>query len=167
MAIIKRSPRLGIQNSYNQVVPAQVVADAYKNVDGDPFASDTTDYLGTTIEGRTYELGDFDFSAIPAGSTIQRITVRKFKRAGFVPVVDGGVCETLDLKVAGVVRESTKWLIDTTDIDGVLQNRVEAMDYLTPNITRDELATAGAFTIKSLANHSQGGSPGEPPRFDG
>ena len=168
MAIIKRSPTVGIQNNWNQVVPAQSLADIPLNVDEDPFAANTTDYLGTTFEARTYELGGFDFSAIPPGSTINRITVRKFKEAGFDPFPDeGGVCETLDLRVSGVVRHSTKWFVDTTDENEIIQQRVIAMDYLTPNITRDELATPGAFTFRSLANHSQAGSPGEPPRFDG
>jgi len=162
VAIIKRSATRCIQNNWNQVVPAQVAGDEYKNTDGDPFAPNMADYNGTTIEFRTHELGRFDFSDIPPGSTITRITVRKLKEAEFVPPVAAGVAEILELKVTGTIRHSKKWFVDTTG----LVPPVIAMDYPSPNITRDELATVDAFTVETTATHGKLEDGDEPPRFE-
>ena len=153
MATIRRNPTTTVVSTMDVEQPVQPAGSEHLNVNGNPDVPNLATYLEATTTGCELELGGFDFSAIPPGSIINSIVVRRCKRAlsGILHVA-----ATVDLKVAGAVRETTKWYEDTDSQVLVLREVYDA-----PNVTRDELATPGAFTIRSRSAH--GKPPGAQP----
>ncbi len=147
MATIRRNATTCIVSTYDEQQPAQTPGNEYRNTDEPTTAPNLADYSGATRATLVMELGGFDFSAIPAGSIINKITVRKVKR-GLSGTLN--LSENVDLKIAGIVRETKKWYADTDDqVVTILE------EYDQPNITRDELATPGAFTVRTQSAHAK------------
>lgn len=91
---------------------------------------------------KTNEYGDFDFSAIPDGSTINSITVRQRVRNRFDDVTGDIPSSRFALKVSGVERVVATYEVDTGGGDAT-----QAAAFAAPPITTAELKTPLAFSL--------------------
>ena len=105
----------------------------------------TTTFVNQTLtsgQNKTNEYGDFDCSAIPIGSTIDKITVRQRVRNRSDDVTGDFPGERFALKISGAERAVASFGVDSGAVDAT-----QAAPFVAPPITDAELRTPLAFSV--------------------